>query len=221
MPHGHWKTTTFLAALRHDGMTAPCVFDGAINGECFRAPVEQALAPTLRPNDLVIMDNLGAHKVQGVRHFLRGVAALHPFWYPVALEEFRAATRIEPDFAMAYWGEAMAHNHPVWGDPQDTEAAREVLARLMCSDPSATRSPLRGTTPVLTPNPIAAGIPRRPDPLLIDISTPRSRRRRCASPIALRYPIRYPSGPLPSRKVVPRGGIEPPTRGFSVRCSTD
>jgi transposase len=60
-PH-HWKTTTFLAALRHDRIAAPCVFDGAINGERFRAWIEQALAPTLRPGDLVIMDNLGATK---------------------------------------------------------------------------------------------------------------------------------------------------------------
>jgi transposase len=67
VPHGHWKTTTFLAALRHDGLTAPCVFDGAINGARFLAWVEQALAPTLAPGDLVIMDNLGAHKVEGVR----------------------------------------------------------------------------------------------------------------------------------------------------------
>ena len=62
--------------------------------------------------------------------FLRGVAALHSFWYPVALEEFRAAARIEPGFAMAYWAEAMAHNHPVWGDPQDTDAGRQILSRL-------------------------------------------------------------------------------------------
>jgi transposase len=67
VPHGHWKTMTFLAALRHDRIDAPCVFDGAINGARFRAWVEQALAPTLRPGDLVIMDNLGAHKVHGVR----------------------------------------------------------------------------------------------------------------------------------------------------------
>jgi transposase len=67
VPHGHWKTTTFLAALRHDRITAPCVFDGAINGERFLAYVEQALAPTLGCGDVVIMDNLPAHKVQGVR----------------------------------------------------------------------------------------------------------------------------------------------------------
>ena len=63
-------------------------------------------------------------------HFLRGVAALHSFWYPVALDEFRAATKLEPDFMMGYWGEAMAHNHPIWGDPQNTEAARQVLAKI-------------------------------------------------------------------------------------------
>ena len=67
VPQGHWKTTTFIAALRHDGLTAPCVFDGAINGTRFLAYVEQALAPILRPGDIVVMDNLGAHKVLGVR----------------------------------------------------------------------------------------------------------------------------------------------------------
>jgi hypothetical protein len=69
-----------------------------------------------------------SHEAQA--RFQHGVAALHSFWYPVALEEFRAAARIESGFAMAYWGEAMAHNHPIWGDPQETEAARQVLSRL-------------------------------------------------------------------------------------------
>jgi transposase len=79
VPHGHWKTTTFLAALRHDGITAPCVFDGAINGERFLAWVEQALVPTLGAGDLVIMDNLGAHKVEGVREAIeaRGARLLY------------------------------------------------------------------------------------------------------------------------------------------------
>jgi len=63
-------------------------------------------------------------------HFLRGMAALHSFWYPVALAEFRQSTKIDPDFMMGYWGEAMAHNHPIWGDPQDTEAARKVLEKI-------------------------------------------------------------------------------------------
>jgi transposase len=67
IPHGHWHTSTFLAALRHDAITAPCVIDGAINGDIFRAYVEQFLAPTLKPGDVVVMDNLGSHKVDGVR----------------------------------------------------------------------------------------------------------------------------------------------------------
>ena len=75
VPHGHWKTTTFLAALRHDGLTAPCVFDGAINGARFLAYVEQALAPTLRPGDIVVLDNLRAHKVKGVREAIEAKGA--------------------------------------------------------------------------------------------------------------------------------------------------
>lgn len=75
VPHGHWKTTTFLAALRHDGLAAPCVFDGAINGARFLAYVEQALAPTLRAGDLVVLDNLKAHKVKGVREAIEARGA--------------------------------------------------------------------------------------------------------------------------------------------------
>ena len=63
-------------------------------------------------------------------NFLRGVAALHSFWYEVALDEFRASRTLDPDCTMGYWGEAMAHNHPLWGDPQETEAARTVLERI-------------------------------------------------------------------------------------------
>src|SRR6266513_359247 len=62
-------------------------------------------------------------------HFLRGVAALHSFWYEEALEAFRAATKADPDFMMGYWGEAMVHNHPIWKE-QDTEAARQVLTKI-------------------------------------------------------------------------------------------
>jgi transposase len=79
VPHGHWKTSTFLAALRHDGLTAPCVIDGAINGATFRAYVEQFLAPTLKPGDLVVLDNLSSHKVAGVREAIeaRGASLLY------------------------------------------------------------------------------------------------------------------------------------------------
>src|SRR6476660_9682972 len=62
VPQGKWKTATFLAALRNDRIEAPCVFDGPINGERFRAYVEQFLIPTLKPNDIVVLDNLGSHK---------------------------------------------------------------------------------------------------------------------------------------------------------------
>ena len=75
VPHGHWKTTTFLAALRTCGITAPCVFDRAINGAGFLAWVRQALVPTLRPGDLVVMDNVAVHKVEGVREAIEAAGA--------------------------------------------------------------------------------------------------------------------------------------------------
>jgi transposase len=62
VPHGHWKTTTFVAALRSDGLVAPMVVDGAMNGDVFVAYAEQVLAPVLRPGDVVVMDNLASHK---------------------------------------------------------------------------------------------------------------------------------------------------------------
>ena len=67
VPHGHWKTTTFVAALRADGMTAPVVIDGAVTGDLFVAYAEQQLVPALRPGDVVVMDNLACHKRAGVR----------------------------------------------------------------------------------------------------------------------------------------------------------
>ncbi len=67
---------------------------------------------------------------QAQANFLRGVAALHSFWYEVALDKFRASTTIDTNCTMGYWGEAMAHNHPIWGDPQETEEARNVLAKI-------------------------------------------------------------------------------------------
>lgn len=75
VPHGHWKTTTFVAALRTDGLTAPMILDGAMHGAAFLAYVEQVLAPTLRPGDIVVMDNLPAHKAAGVRRAIEQVGA--------------------------------------------------------------------------------------------------------------------------------------------------
>ena len=74
-PHGHWKTLTFLAALRCDHVTAPCVFNGPINAECFLLYVEQFLVPTLKPNDIVIMDNLGSHKAKAIKIAIRKAGA--------------------------------------------------------------------------------------------------------------------------------------------------
>ncbi|MEM6690353.1 MAG: IS630 family transposase [Planctomycetota bacterium] len=75
VPHGHWKTTTFLAGLTLDGFIAPLVVDGPMNGDVFRAYAEQQLSPTLRSGDLVIMDNLAAHKVGGVREAIESAGA--------------------------------------------------------------------------------------------------------------------------------------------------
>jgi transposase len=80
-PHGHWRTLTFLAALRCDRIDAPCVIDGPINGDSFLAYVEQMLVPTLKPGDIVIMDNLGSHKRKAVRRALR-VAGAKLFFLP-------------------------------------------------------------------------------------------------------------------------------------------
>jgi transposase len=74
-PHGRWRTLTFLAALRCDRIDAPCVIDGPINGESFLAYVEQVLVPTLRPGDIVIIDNLGSHKGNAVRQAIRAAGA--------------------------------------------------------------------------------------------------------------------------------------------------
>jgi putative transposase len=75
VPRGHWKTMTFLAALRCDRIDAPCVFDGPINGVSFTDNVEQFLIPTLRPGDVVILDNLGSHKGKAVRRTIRAAGA--------------------------------------------------------------------------------------------------------------------------------------------------
>ncbi len=74
-PYGHWNTMTFIAALRCDQLTAPCVFDGPINGQSFRAYIDQILVPTLLPGDIVIMDNLGSHKSNAVRAAIRKAGA--------------------------------------------------------------------------------------------------------------------------------------------------
>ena len=75
VPHGHWKTTTFVGALRLGGMTAPMTLDGAMHGAAFLAYVEQVLAPSLKPGDIVVMDNLPAHRGAAVREAIQAAGA--------------------------------------------------------------------------------------------------------------------------------------------------
>ena len=75
VPHGHWQTMTFLAALRYDSVQAPWLIDGPISGERFRLYVEKLLVPTLRGGDIVVMDNLGSHKGDAVRRAIRSAGA--------------------------------------------------------------------------------------------------------------------------------------------------
>jgi hypothetical protein len=96
VPHGHWKTSTFVAGLRTTGLTAPLVVDGAMNGDIFRAYVEQVLAPTLVPGDIVILDNLASHKVAGVREAIeaRGASLVYlPPYSPISTRSSRQSTR--------------------------------------------------------------------------------------------------------------------------------
>lgn len=87
VPHGHWMTTTFVAGLRIDGLSAPMLLEGPMDGDAFLAYVEQILAPTLAPGETVVMDNLPAHKVHGVRQAIEAVGA-----------ELRYLPAYSPDF---------------------------------------------------------------------------------------------------------------------------
>jgi len=92
VPHGHWKTTTFTGALRLCGMIAPLVYDGAMNGTVFLAYVEQVLVKTLTPGDIVVMDNLPAHKAAGVREAIEAAGARFSTSRPTARTSIRSRT---------------------------------------------------------------------------------------------------------------------------------
>lgn len=102
------------------------------------AAVLPAPLPQARPLSLGAIEFPTSGSPEAQAHFLRGVAAMHSFWYEEALDAFRTATRLQPDFLMGYWGEAMAHNHPVWQE-QNLEAARAVLSRLPREAPATAR----------------------------------------------------------------------------------
>jgi transposase len=134
-PHGHRKTTTFTGGLRCDGIAAPMVLDGPMNGDTFLAYVEQALVPELRPRDIVIMDNLPAHKVHGVRQAIEAAGAslrylplYSPDFNPIemAFAKLKALLRAAaaptiPDLWQAIPFAASPHkNAPIISPPQDT-----------------------------------------------------------------------------------------------------
>ena len=98
-PHGHWKTTTFVAALRSSGLTAPTVVDGALDGPLFLAYVRQQLVPTLRAGDVVVMDNLAVHKVAGVRTAIEAIGARLVYLPPYSPDY----NPIEQAFAKLKW----------------------------------------------------------------------------------------------------------------------
>ena len=110
-PHGHWKTTTFLAALRVEGLTAPLVIDGPLDGSLFSAYVRQHLAPTLRTGDVVVMDNLASHKVAGVRQTIEAVGARLVYLPPYS-PDFNP---IEQVFAKLKWLVRSAEERTVEG----------------------------------------------------------------------------------------------------------
>ena len=93
VPQGHWKTTTFLAALRHDRLTAPMVIDGAINGKYFLAYVKQILLPTLKKEDIVVLDNLSSHKVAGVKEAIESVGT-QVFYLPPYSPDFNPIEQV-------------------------------------------------------------------------------------------------------------------------------
>jgi transposase len=127
VPHGHWKTMTFLAALRRDRVDAPWLLDGPINGASFRTYVEKILVPTLGPGDIVILDNLGSHKGKAVREAIRAAGA-RLFFLPKYSPDLNP---IEQLFAkLKHWLRKAAARNPdavcnAIGDILDTVTSRE------------------------------------------------------------------------------------------------
>jgi transposase len=126
-PHGHWQTTTLLGAVRRDGFTASMVVDGPTDADVFQAYVEHVLAPSLRPGDLVILDNLSPHKAPAVEAAIRGARAEVLFLPPYSPD----LNPIEP-----MWSKVKAYLRKVKARTQDTlvEAIRQALASVSAAD---------------------------------------------------------------------------------------
>ena len=123
-PDGRWHTLTFLAALRLDALTAPCVVDGPINGEIFRAYIAQFLAPTLKAGDIVVLDNLGSHRSQAIRSSIIGAGARLAFLPPYSPD----LNPIEQVFAKVKHWMRMAQARSI-------EAIHDRIARLVAAIP--------------------------------------------------------------------------------------
>ena len=136
VPHGHWKTTTFLVALTFTGLTAPVVINGPVNGDLFVAYIEQQLVPTLRPGDIVVMDNLGSHKRVGVREAIEAAGAELRYLPPYS-PDFRsrkrsanrrpwparkrtAPSRLWKNSSATFWTAIHPRNVPTTTSPADT-----------------------------------------------------------------------------------------------------
>lgn len=130
VPHGHWQTTTFVAGLRSYGISAPLVVDGAMNGELFLAYVEQQLAPTLQPGDVVVMDNLPAHKAAGVRQAIERVGARLVYLPPYS-PDFNP---IEQAFAKLKWLLRSAAKRTAEGLNQAIADAIEQFSPVECQN---------------------------------------------------------------------------------------
>jgi len=136
VPHGHWMTTTFVAALRHDGLTTPLVVDGPMNGDVFLAYVCQQLVPTLRPGDVVIMDNLAAHKKAGVREAIESCGASLVYLPPYS-PDFNPIELVFAKLKRLLRSAGERNGFGSLGSPRQT--TRSFCSARMCSIPSALR----------------------------------------------------------------------------------
>jgi transposase len=135
-PHGHWKTLTFIAALRHDRIDAPWVIDGPINGEIFLLYIEKILAPTLSPGDVVVLDNLGSHKGNAARAIVRAKRA-HLIFLPPYSPDLNPIEQCSPSSNIS-----SERPSPVTSKPPGERSA---------SSPSSSLQP-RAPTTSLTPD---------------------------------------------------------------------
>ena len=127
-PHGHWKTITFVAGLRLNGMTAPCVFEGAMNGPMFLAWVKQFLVPTLKRGDIVAMDNLPVHKVAGVAEAIEAAGAT-PRYLPPYSPDLPICAGPPSTLFQAWCGRSVASLRPSLHKNAETSFAMSAMLK--------------------------------------------------------------------------------------------